>query len=176
MADLHLGFRIDPKTKKPGADRLTVESGDLTTHGAIVGMTGSGKTGLAVVLIEEALLAGVPCLLLDPKGDLGNLLLTFPDLSPASFRPWVNEDDARSEGLSLDDFAARTATVWKEGLERSGHRVRTGSPRSARRLSSPSTRPARPPGSRSTSSAPCGLPRSPGTPRRRRSATRSRAR
>ena len=120
VADFHLGFRIDPKTKKPGADRLTVESGDLTTHGAIVGMTGSGKTGLAVVLIEEALLAGVPCLLLDPKGDLGNLLLTFPDLSPASFRPWVNEDDARSEGLSLDDFAARTATVWKEGLERSG--------------------------------------------------------
>jgi DNA helicase HerA-like ATPase len=87
MANLHLGFRLDPKTGKPGADRLVVESGDLTTHGVILGMTGSGKTGLGVVLIEEALLAGIPCLVLDPKGDMGNLLLTFPDLDAASFRP-----------------------------------------------------------------------------------------
>ncbi|HKY12918.1 MAG TPA: DUF87 domain-containing protein, partial [Gaiellaceae bacterium] len=76
MADLHLGFRLDPKTGKPGSERLVVESGDLTTHGVILGMTGSGKTGLAVDLIEEALLAGIPCLVLDPKGDMGNLLLT----------------------------------------------------------------------------------------------------
>jgi hypothetical protein len=120
MANLHLGFRIDPKTGKPGGDRLTVESADLTTHGAILGMTGSGKTGLAIVMIEEALLGGIPCLLLDPKGDLGNLLLTFPDLSPTSFRPWVNEDDARSEGVSVDEFAKRTATAWEKGLERDG--------------------------------------------------------
>jgi uncharacterized protein DUF87 len=120
MADLHLGFRLDPKTGEPGTDQLVVESSDLTTHGVIVGMTGSGKTGLAVVLIEEALLAGIPCLVLDPKGDMGNLLLTFPDLDAASFRPWVNEDDARSEGLSLDEFAAKTATVWREGLEANG--------------------------------------------------------
>jgi hypothetical protein len=120
VADLHLGFRLDAKTGKPGPDRLTVESGDLTTHAAIVGMTGSGKTGLAVVLIEEALLAGIPCLLLDPKGDMGNLLLTFPDLSAASFRPWVNEDDARSDGLSLDDFAEKTAKIWRAGLEAQG--------------------------------------------------------
>jgi hypothetical protein len=120
MANLHLGFRLDPKTGKPGPDRLVVESGDLTTHGVIVGMTGSGKTGLGVVLIEEALLAGIPCLVLDPKGDMGNLLLSFPDLDAASFRPWVNEDDARSEGLSLDDYAQRTATIWREGLQASG--------------------------------------------------------
>ena len=138
MADLHLGFRLD-KTGKPGPDRLTVESGDLTTHAAIVGMTGSGKTGLAVVLIEEALLAGIPCLVLDPKGDMGNLLLTFPDLSAARFRPWVNEDDARSEGLSLDEFAEKTAP----GESR----------RSGRRPTSPSTHRGLKPGSRSTSSA-----------------------
>jgi hypothetical protein len=119
VSDLLLGFRLD-KTGKPGPDRLTVESGDLTTHAAIVGMTGSGKTGLGVVLIEEALLAGIPCLVLDPKGDMGNLLLTFPDLSAASFRPWVNEDDARSEGLSLDEFAEKTAKVWRSGLESQG--------------------------------------------------------
>ncbi len=120
MADLHLGFRLDPKTGKPGSERLIVESGDLTTHGVILGMTGSGKTGLAVDLIEETLLAGIPCLLLDPKGDMGNLLLTFPELDATSFRPWVNEDDARSEGLSLDDFAAKTASAWREGLEAQG--------------------------------------------------------
>jgi hypothetical protein len=120
MADLHLGFRLDPKMGKPGSERLVVESGDLTTHGVILGMTGSGKTGLAVDLIEEALLAGIPCLLLDPKGDMGNLLLTFPELDAASFRPWVNEDDARSEGLSLDEFAAKTATTWREGLQAQG--------------------------------------------------------
>jgi hypothetical protein len=119
VSDLLLGFRLD-KTGKPGPDRLTVESGDLTTHAAIVGMTGSGKTGLGVVLIEEALLAGIPCLVLDPKGDMGNLLLTFPDLSAASFRPWVNEDDARSEGLSLDEFAEKTAKAWRSGLESQG--------------------------------------------------------
>ena len=120
MADLHLGFVLDPKTGKATTDRLTLESGDLTTHAAIVGMTGSGKTGLAVVLLEEALLAGVPCLVLDPKGDMGNLMLAFPELSAASFRPWVNEDDARSEGLSLDDFAAKTAVVWKKASRRAG--------------------------------------------------------
>jgi Helicase HerA, central domain len=119
VANLHLGFRLDP-TGEPGADRLVVDSGDLTTHGVIVGMTGSGKTGLGIVLIEEALLAGIPCLVLDPKGDMGNLLLTFPSLDGAGFRPWVNEDDARREGVSLDDHATRTASIWRNGLEASG--------------------------------------------------------
>jgi len=119
VAGLHLGFRLDA-AGKPGADRLVVESGDLTTHGAILGMTGSGKTGLGIVLIEEALLAGIPCLVLDPKGDMGNLLLTFPELDAASFRPWVNEDDARSEGVTQDEYAQRTATIWRKGLEDAG--------------------------------------------------------
>ncbi|MGH3042895.1 MAG: ATP-binding protein, partial [Gaiellaceae bacterium] len=120
MADFHLGSRLDAKTGKPGPDRLTVESGDLTTHGVIVGMTGSGKTGLGIVLLEEALQSGIPALILDPKGDMGNLLLTFPELAPADFRPWVNEDDARSAGLSAEEYAAKVAADWKAGLDSQG--------------------------------------------------------
>jgi len=116
----HLGKTIDPATGKPGADDLVVGSSDLTTHGVVVGMTGSGKTGLAVVLLEEALLAGIPVLVLDPKGDMGNLALTFPDLAPESFRPWVNESEASAEGMSVDDYAKKTATVWREGLAAQG--------------------------------------------------------
>ena len=124
MASLHLGFRLDPKTGKPGPDRLVVESGDLTTHGVIVGMTGSGKTGLGVVLIEEALLAGIPVLVLDPKGDMGNLLLTFPDLDAASFRPWVNEDDARSEGRLARRLRAAHGHDLARGARGERHRAR----------------------------------------------------
>ena len=94
--------------------RLATDS--LTTHGVIVGMTGSGKTGLGVDLVEEALLAGVPALLVDPKGDLTNLCLTFPDLSPAEFRPWIDESAAKAAGQSPDDFAAAQATAWTDGL------------------------------------------------------------
>ncbi len=123
MADrgsFHLGKVIDLATGKPGADDLVVGSSELTTHGVIVGMTGSGKTGLAIVLLEEALLAGIPTLILDPKGDMGNLALTFPDLDAASFRPWVNESDAAAENMSVDDFASKTATAWREGLGAQG--------------------------------------------------------
>jgi hypothetical protein len=112
VADLQLGF----SDGKP----LTVDSADLTTHGVIVGMTGSGKTGLGIVLLEEALLAGVPALILDPKGDMGNLLLTFPELAPADFRPWVHEEDARAANISIDDLAAKTASDWRQGLESQG--------------------------------------------------------
>ncbi len=86
------------------------------THAVCVGMTGSGKTGCASSLIEEAAIDGVPAILIDPKGDLCNLLLTFPDLAPADFRPWINEDDAARKGLSPDDFAKQQAELWKKGL------------------------------------------------------------
>ncbi|MGI8972809.1 MAG: ATP-binding protein, partial [Gaiella sp.] len=105
---------------KPGADRVTIGSADLTTHGVIVGMTGSGKTGLAIDLLEETLLAGIPVLVIDPKGDMTNLALTFPDLAAASFQPWVNPSDAQASGQTVEQYAAQTATIWREGLERQG--------------------------------------------------------
>ncbi|HEY7344368.1 MAG TPA: DUF87 domain-containing protein [Gaiella sp.] len=123
MADrgsFHIGFEIDSKTGKPGTAEVVVGSSDLTTHGVVVGMTGSGKTGLAVVLLEEALLAGIPTLVLDPKGDMTNLALVFPDLAPASFRPWVSEAEAQAAGVSLDEYAEKQATIWREGLASNG--------------------------------------------------------
>ena len=114
-----LGTTVDPSGKgKP--ENLTLDSSDLTTHGVIVGMTGSGKTGLGIVMLEEALLAGIPVLVLDPKGDMGNLALTFPGLSAAEFKPWVNESDATAAGLSVDEYAAQTASQWQKGLEGQG--------------------------------------------------------
>ncbi len=102
------------------ATTSSIGSSDLTTHGVIVGMTGSGKTGLAIVLLEEALLAGIPALIIDPKGDMGNLALTFPDLAPASFQPWVNASDAQAAGITVEQLAEKTATTWREGLAAQG--------------------------------------------------------
>ncbi len=116
MADFLLGGQIDPAQHQRNGTNTTVSSGDFTTHGVIVGMTGSGKTGLGVVLIEEALTAGVPTLLIDPKGDLTNLCLTFPALAPTDFQPWVNEGDAQKAGQSVPDFAAAQASTWTQGL------------------------------------------------------------
>jgi hypothetical protein len=105
-----------PPAEDPAAELLEYDARDLVTHGVIVGMTGSGKTGLAVGMLEEALLSGIPVLAIDPKGDLGNLLLTFPELRPEDFRPWVNEGDAARKGLSPDAFAAAVAEQWRNGL------------------------------------------------------------
>jgi hypothetical protein len=118
MADLLLGGLVDPATGERSADGATaaVSSSDLTTHGVIVGMTGSGKTGLGVVLIEECLSAGVPALLIDPKGDLTNLCLIFPGLLGSEFRPWVDASAADKAGLGLDEFAEQQAAAWREGL------------------------------------------------------------
>ncbi len=121
MAELYVGGLLDTTTSPDGDHERTGEdvklkTEDFTTHGVIVGMTGSGKTGLGVVIIEEVLSAGLPALLIDPKGDLTNLCLTFPDLAPASFRPWIDEAQAKAAGQTPDDFAAAQATAWKDGL------------------------------------------------------------
>src|SRR3954466_7310531 len=112
MADFLLGGQIDPAKHERTDALTTIASGDLTTHGVIVGMTGSGKTGLGVVLVEEALNAGIPTLLIDPKGDLTNLCLTFPKLAAADFEPWVNPGDAQTAGQSVAEFAAGQAGAW----------------------------------------------------------------
>ena len=95
---------------------LLYDSKDLVTHAVCVGMTGSGKTGLCLGLIEEALLDGIPVLIIDPKGDLPNLCLTFPDLRPEDFAPWINEDDARRKGVTPEEYAAQQAELWRKGL------------------------------------------------------------
>src|SRR5919197_2838709 len=89
---------------KANDDLLLYDSRDLVTHAVCIGMTGSGKTGLCVSIVEEAAIDGVPVIAIDPKGDLSNLLLTFPRLAPEDFRAWIDEDEARRAGLSPDAF------------------------------------------------------------------------
>src|SRR6266566_2941327 len=123
----YLGRPYDPQQKKSQDGVLLYDSKDLVTRAIVVGMTGSGKTGLCIDLIEEAAIDGVPTIAIDPKGDLTNLLLTFPDLRPEDFRPWINEDDAARKGLSPDDFAKQQAELWRNGLAswgEDGERIR----------------------------------------------------
>jgi hypothetical protein len=96
---------------------LLYESKDLLTHGVCIGMTGSGKTGLCLGLIEEAAIDGIPVIAIDPKGDLSNLLLAFPKLLSSDFAPWVSEEEARREGISRDELAEKKATLWRDGLK-----------------------------------------------------------
>jgi hypothetical protein len=116
LGAFYLGRPYDVSTKTPQPGFILYDSKDLVTHAVAVGMTGSGKTGLCIALIEEAALDSIPTIAIDPKGDLTNLLLTFPNLQAQDFRPWINEDDARKAGLSPDDFAAQQAKLWSDGL------------------------------------------------------------
>jgi hypothetical protein len=111
-----LGKTYDLQKSEMGDQVVNYDPGDLTTHAVITGMTGSGKTGLGVIMLEEAALQGIPAIVIDPKGDLTNLLLHFPDLLPKDFKPWVDQDAARREGVSVEEAAAKAATLWKNGL------------------------------------------------------------
>jgi hypothetical protein len=115
-----LGKLLDPRTHTLTETRVDYDPGDLTTHAVCVGMTGSGKTGLCIDLLEEAALAGIPAILIDPKGDIANLLLQFPNLQPQDFQSWVNVDDARRAKLSVEEYAKQKAEEWKTGLAQWG--------------------------------------------------------
>ncbi len=115
LGSFYLGRRYDLSTKQTG-DLLLYDSKDLVTHGVCVGMTGSGKTGLCIGLLEEAAIDGIPSIIIDPKGDMVDLLLTFPDLRPEDFLPWVNQEEAAKQGLSAEDFAKQQAEMWRKGL------------------------------------------------------------
>jgi hypothetical protein len=116
LGAFYLGRPFDLKEKRAKEGLLLYDSKDLVTHAVCVGMTGSGKTGLCIALLEEAAIDGVPAIVIDPKGDLANLLLTFPDLKDDDFAPWVNEEDAQKVNLSLADYATQQRVFWKKGL------------------------------------------------------------
>lgn len=116
LGAFYLGKTYDIKTQDIKDELFLYDSKDLTTHAVCVGMTGSGKTGLCIGLIEEAAIDGVPAILIDPKGDLGNLLLTFPNLQGSDFLPWINPDEARNKNLSPEEYADKQAALWSKGL------------------------------------------------------------
>ncbi len=123
----YLGRQHDLVARQTLPQTVLYNSSDLLTHALCVGMTGSGKTGLCFDLIEEAAIDGIPAILIDPKGDLGNLLLTFPELRPEDFAPWVSPDEARKKGLAPAEFAVQQAELWKQGLaawDQDGARIR----------------------------------------------------
>ncbi len=116
LGAFYLGRPVDPENGETLAEPLLYDAKDLTTHAVCVGMTGSGKTGLCIGLLEEAAIDGIPALVIDPKGDLGNLLLGFPQLRPEDFRPWIDEGEATRKGRSPDEHARFTAELWRNGL------------------------------------------------------------
>jgi uncharacterized protein DUF87 len=116
-SNFYLGRKYDSAQQAVTDEQVTYDPGDLTTHAVVTGMTGSGKTGLCVVLLEEAALKGIPAIIIDPKGDLTNLLLHFPDLDPQDFQPWIDPEMARRAGKTLDQLAMDASSAWREGLQ-----------------------------------------------------------
>ncbi len=127
LGSFYLGSRVDPQSGERLAEPYLYDANDLLTHAVCVGMTGSGKTGLCVGLLEEAALDGIPALVIDPKGDLANLALTFPELRGADFLPWVDHGEAQREGRTREEHAEATAELWRKGLlewGQTGDRIR----------------------------------------------------
>jgi len=112
----YLGRDVDSESMNPTEVLTLLKNKTFTTHAAIIGMTGSGKTGLGIGILEEAAIDNIPAIVIDPKGDMGNLLLTDPEFRPESFRPWV-EEEAKAKGEDPDLLAKKTAQFWKEGIE-----------------------------------------------------------
>ena len=116
LGAFYLGREFDADDREVQPEYVMYDSKDLSTHAVIVGMTGSGKTGLGVTLLEEAAIDGIPALIIDPKGDMGNLRLNFPDLKPNDFKPWIEEDAAARKAMTVDEYATDRAKLWKNGL------------------------------------------------------------
>jgi hypothetical protein len=127
LGAFYLGKEYNLAEGKRKESLILYDSKDLLTHALCVGMTGSGKTGLCIDLMEEAAIDGIPAVVIDPKGDIGNLLLQFPNLSSQEFLPWINEEDARKKGLDVENFATQQADLWRNGLSewhQNGSRIR----------------------------------------------------
>ena len=116
LGSFYLGRGYNLKKSQLEDELVLYDSKDLVTHGVVLGMTGSGKTGLCLSILEEAAMDNVPAIIIDPKGDIANLMLTFPDFEGSDFRPWINEDDAAKKGTTPDEYAEKTANMWKEGI------------------------------------------------------------
>jgi hypothetical protein len=112
----YLGRKYDPEQRQLVDEVVYYDSRDLTTHAVVVGMTGSGKTGMCISMLEEAVLDNIPALIIDPKGDITNMLLAFPQMRPEDFAPWVNPEDAARAGLDLEEYAQDVAQQWRDGL------------------------------------------------------------
>jgi len=116
LGKFYLGREYDLQAGEIQEDLVMYDSKDLVTHGVVLGMTGSGKTGLCISLLEEAAMDNIPAIIIDPKGDIANLMLTFPEFETGDFQPWINEDDARKKGQSPTEYAEHTANMWKNGI------------------------------------------------------------
>jgi hypothetical protein len=112
----YMGRELDPATRSRTDKPYLYDAKDLTTHAIVIGMTGSGKTGLCVTLLEEAAIDGIPAIAIDPKGDIANLMLLFPELAPQDFQPWIDQAEAGRQGMTVEQYASATADRWKKGL------------------------------------------------------------
>ena len=123
MADFYLGEKYDINTLRPTGEKLLLDPDDLTTHAVIIGMTGSGKTGAGIILMEEAILNNIPIIVIDPKGDAVNIALRFPNLSPEEFLPWIDVKEAESKNMSVEEYAKRISEIWRNGIVKSGQKL-----------------------------------------------------
>ena len=147
LGQFYLGKEYDQDARLRTDDLLLYDSRDLCTHAVVVGMTGSGKTGLCIDLLEEAAMDNIPSIVIDPKGDIANLLLTFPNLSPEEFRPWIDEGQAARKGITPEVFATQEAEKWKKGLAawgQSGERIKTLREKVDMRIYTPGSNSGRP--------------------------------